>query len=155
MSCSKSIVDRVELPLSEPRIAKRPPLLVALVVILFLECGLLIAAAGYLIVELVTQVPDSYASAVAILLLTCLAAVWLGVMAVQALAGRPWIRGGATVWQVLQIAVAVGSFQGMFAQPAIGWVLIVPAVAVLVLLFTPSVIAATRRPDDLGPDADS
>ncbi|MHB1173033.1 MAG: hypothetical protein ACYCZY_11215 [Lacisediminihabitans sp.] len=121
------------------------PLVILLAVLLFLECALLATAAVYLIVELVVARPDSYASAVAILVLTALAAVWLGTMAVHTLRSKPWIRGGAFVWQVLQIAIAVGSFQGLFARADIGWFLIVPAVLVLVLLFTPPVVAATKR----------
>jgi len=134
--------------MSESSSPRRPALLVLLAVLLFLECAALVAATGYLVVELVTEQPASYASALAILVLTALAAIWLGVMGVHALAGRSWIRAGATVWQVLQIAVAVGSFQGLFAVPAIGWMLLIPALIVLVLLFTPSVVAATRRRED-------
>jgi hypothetical protein len=101
----------------------------------------------YLVIEILIARPDSYASAIAILVLTAIAAIWLGTMAVHTLLGRPWIRGAAVVWQVLQIALAVGSFQGLFARADLGWFLIAPAVLVLVLLFTPSVIAATRRPE--------
>ncbi|MET4782176.1 hypothetical protein [Glaciihabitans sp. UYNi722] len=133
--------------MSTQGISRRPPLLVALAALLFLECAALVAAAVYLVVELLVARPDSYASAVAILVLTVLAAIWLGTMAVHALLGRPWIRGAAVVWQVLQIAIAIGSFQGFFPRPDLGWFLIAPAVLVLVLLFTPSVIAATRRPE--------
>ena len=133
--------------MSAQRVLRRPPLLVVLAALLFLECALLVAATVYLVVEILIARPDSYASAIAILVLTAMAAIWLGTMAVHALLGRPWIRGAAVVWQVLQIALAVGSFQGLFARPDLGWFLIAPAVLVLVLLFTPSVIAATRRPE--------
>ncbi len=133
--------------MSAQRVLRRPPLLVVLAALLFLECALLVAATVYLVIEILIARPDSYASAIAILVLTAMAAIWLGTMAVHALLGRPWIRGAAVVWQVLQIALAVGSFQGLFARPDLGWFLIAPAVLVLVLLFTPSVIAATRRPE--------
>lgn len=133
--------------MSAQRVLRRPPLLVVLAALLFLECALLVAATVYLVIEILIARPDSYASAIAILVLTAIAAIWLGTMAVQTLLGRPWIRGAAVVWQVLQIALAVGSFQGLFARPDLGWFLIAPAVLVLVLLFTPSVIAATRRPE--------
>ncbi|WP_349899430.1 hypothetical protein [Parafrigoribacterium soli] len=130
----------------EPRHG-RPSLLLVLSGLLFLECALLAAASVYLLVELLTAQPDSYASAVAILVLTIAAAVWLGVTASSTLRGRPWIRGAATVWQLLQIAVAIGSFQGLFARADVGWFLLVPALAALVLLFAPSVVAATTRPE--------
>ncbi len=125
---------------------RRPPFLVVLAVILFLECAVLAAAVVYLLFELMVARPDSYPSAVAIVLLAAVAAVWLGVTAGGTLRGRPWIRGSAVVWQLLQIAIAVGSFQGLFARADVGWMLLVPALAALVLLFTPSVVAATTRP---------
>jgi hypothetical protein len=46
---------------------------------------------------------------------------------------------------VLQVAVAIGCFQGYFARPDIGWVLLVPAVVAVGLLFTPPVMAVTTR----------
>jgi hypothetical protein len=125
---------------------RKPPLLVLLAGILLVECILLAAAGVYLLIELLTATPDSYPSAIAILLLTVLAAVWLGVTAVHTLHGSSWIRGSAAVWQLLQIAVAVGSFQGLFARADVGWLLLIPAILALVLLFTPSVVAATARP---------
>ena len=121
------------------------PLLTVLAVLLFAECALLVVATGYLVVELLTVVPESYASAVFLTVLTAVAAGWLGAIAIGAVRRRPWIRGAAIVWQVLQGAVAIGCFQGIFAQPAIGWVLLIPALVVLVLLFTPPVVAALRR----------
>jgi hypothetical protein len=113
--------------------------------IIFLECALLAAAAVYLVVELLIAVPDSYATAIAVLILVLLAAVWLAVMAVHTLRGRYWIRGAAVTWQALQIAIGIGSFQGLFARPDVGWLLIIPAVIVIVLLFTPPVVEATKR----------
>lgn len=134
--------------MSEPRVSRHPPFLVVMVALLFLESAALAAAAVYTLIELCVARPDSYGSALAILVLAVLAAVWLGVMAVHALRGRSWIRGGAVTWQVLQIAIGIGSLQGLSSRPDIAWLLIIPALAVLVLLFTPSVIEATRRRED-------
>jgi hypothetical protein len=124
---------------------RRHPLLLTLAALLFVECALLVAAAVFLVLELLVATPDSYPSAIALTGLTVIAAVWLALIAVNTLRGRSWIRGAAVVWQVLQIALGIGSFQGLFARPDVGWLLIVPAVAVLVLLFTRPVIAATVR----------
>jgi hypothetical protein len=125
--------------------AARPRLLVALAALLFLEAAVLGVVACFLLYELVTEVPSSYASAVAILVLVAAAAVWLVLLGLGALHSRPWVRGAVLTWQVLQLAVALGSFQGLFARDDIGWFLLVPAVVVLFLLFTRSVMAATRR----------
>jgi hypothetical protein len=129
----------------EPRRAPSHPLLTVLAVLLFAESALLAAATVYLVVELVTAVPESYASAVFLTVLTAAAAGWLIAIAIGVVRRRPWTRGAATVWQVLQAGVAIACFQGIFAQPAIGWALLVPALAVLALLFTPAVVAALRR----------
>ena len=121
------------------------PLLIALAVLVFAECALLTVATIYLVVEILVDTPASYASAVALTVLTAIAAIWLGFIAVNILRGRAWTRGATVVWQVLQIAVAIGCFQGLFARPDIGWALLLPAIVVLVLLFTRPVIAATAR----------
>jgi hypothetical protein len=120
---------------------------VLLVVLLFAECALVSVAAIYLVIEILVATPDSYASALALTVLVIIAAVWLAVIAVNVLRGRAWTRGAAIVWQVLQIAVAVGCFQGFFARPDVGWFLLVPAAVVLVLLFVPSVVAVVGARD--------
>ncbi|MGV8877318.1 MAG: hypothetical protein ACOH1K_07390 [Rhodoglobus sp.] len=124
---------------------RRHPQLIALACIIFLESALLFAALGYLIFELGSQQPQSYASAIALTVLTALAAVGVAVIAVGVLRRQSWVRGAAVVWQVLQISVAIGSFQGVFARPDIGWLLLIPAIVVLGLLFTKPVLAATAR----------
>ena len=132
---------------TEPR---RHPLVLLLAVLIFAECALLSVATIYLVIELLTAEPSSYPSAIALLVLVAIAAIWLAVIGVNVLRGRAWVRGAAIVWQVLQLAVAVGSFQGVFAQPAVGWVLLIPAVVVLVLLFTPPVLAGISDRDPVG-----
>lgn len=128
----------------------RPPssrLLHTLVIILFIECAVLTGATLFLLVELFIARPDSYASAIALTVVVAVAAIWLGVVAWNVLRRRPWVRGAALVWQVLQGAIAIGSFQGPEPRADIGWALLAPAVAVVVLLFTPSVTALlTRQP---------
>ena len=135
--------------MSEPRGWRRPASLLLLAFLLALESAALVAVACYLIVELLVARPDSIATAIALLLLDLLAAAWVGSMAVNALRGRSWIRSSAITWQILQIAVGIGSFQAPFSRPDIGWLLILPAAAVIILLFTRPVIAATRRRDEM------
>jgi len=135
--------------MSEPRASRRPAQLLLLVTLLALESAALLAVAGYLVIELLVARPDSVATAIALLVLDMLAAVWVGTMAVHTLRGRSWIRSGAITWQALQIAVGIGSFQAPFSRPDIGWLLILPATAVIILLFTPPVIVATRRRDGM------
>ena len=118
---------------------------IVLSALIFLEAALVVGATAFLVFELVTVTPDSLASALALTVLTALAAGWVTAIAVGLLRGRAWSRGAAIVWQVLQIAVAVGAFQGSFARPEVGWLLLLPALAALVLLFSRPVVDATRR----------
>ncbi|MGO4785043.1 hypothetical protein [Cryobacterium sp. W22_MBD10_FK3] len=129
--------------LDEPRPARRSRALIALVVLLAAEAALLWAAVLWLILELLTQQPTSFASALAILVLTVVAALWVSTITVGTLRGRSWIRAAAVTWQLVQIFIAVGCFQGFYARPDLGWALLVPSVLVLVLLFTRSVVQAT------------
>jgi hypothetical protein len=46
---------------------------------------------------------------------------------------------------VVQLAVALGAFQGALARPDVGWLLLVPSVAAIVLTLSPSVTRALRR----------
>ncbi len=127
---------------------RRPTGLIVVVTLLFIECLLVAGAAAYLLVELLIDTPTSLPSAIFILGLTLLAAVVVGLVTVRMFAGEPWTRGAAVVWQVLQASVGVGSLQGMYARPEVGWPLIGLALVVLVLLFTKPVLDATSRRDE-------
>ena len=126
---------------------RKHPVVIVLAGLVFAECALIATATIYLVVEILVATPASYVSAIALTVLTAIAAVWLALIAVNILRGRAWVRGATVVWQVLQIAVAIGCFQGLFARPDIGWALLIPAIVALVLVFTPPVVAATARRD--------
>lgn len=123
---------------------RRPPALLALAALLAAEALLVWAAAAWLVFELLTATPTSLAGAVAILVLVVVAALWVSAIAWGALRARSWIRGAALTWQLVQIFVAIGCFQGLYARVDVGWALLLPSLAVIVLLFTPRVLAATR-----------
>ena len=124
---------------------RRPVLLLALAVVLGLEAIVASAVTVWLIFELLTTSPSSFASAIGVLLLSLGLAVALWAMVVGLLRGAAWVRGAALTWQLLQIAVAVGCFQGVFAVPSLGWALLIPAVVGILLLMSPPVVEATRR----------
>lgn len=133
---------------SEPRATgRRHPFVLALIALVGAECALLAVATIYLVIEIITAPASSVVSAVALTALTAIAAVWLFVITVNIARGRAWTRGATVVWQVLQIAVAIGSFQGLFARPDIGWLLLVPSLVVLGLLFSKPVTAAISGRD--------
>ena len=118
-----------------------------LAAVLFLEAAALVGATVVLVFELLVERPDSYLSAIALTVCAAIAAVWVGAIAVNSLRGRAWIRGGAIVVQVLLAAVALGSFQGLLPRADIGWLLLLPAIVVMVLLFTKPVLAETSLRD--------
>lgn len=123
----------------------RHPAVWALAIVVFAECALMAAAAVFLVVELLIDVPESYPGAIMLAVICAAVAVWLGAAALGVLRGRPWVRGAIVVWQILQLAVVVGAFQGLLPRPDIGWLLLLPVIAALVLLFSKPVVAATTR----------
>jgi len=135
----------------EPRVngaseaPRRPALLVILAVIVGAEALVMAGVVAWLLLELLTVRPTSYETALAILVLAAISAVFLAFVAVHTLRARPWTRAATLTWQILQLVIAIGCFQGIVATPTIGVWLLVPAALVIVLLFTPSVVAATRR----------
>ena len=122
--------------------------------ILLLEAAALIALTIWLLIDVFSLQPSSYATAIALLVLVAIAALWMGAVAVASLRRAPWTRAGAIVWQILQISVAVGAFQGLFARPDIGWLLLVPAVTVVGLLLWAPVRLAYARAEPEASDTD-
>lgn len=72
-------------------------------------------------------------------------AILLLAVAVGTFRLRPWARTAGIVWQLVQLLVGLYAFQGVGAQPALGAIAVVPAIAVIVLLFTPSARIALQR----------
>jgi hypothetical protein len=121
------------------------PAVSILTVLLAIEAFALAAVVVVLIVDVVTLTPSSLASAIALIVLAAVATAWVAWIAVSLRRGAAWSRGGAVFWQLVQLTIAIGAFQGSFAQPLIGAAIAVPSVLVLVLLFTRSVMEHTRR----------
>jgi hypothetical protein len=122
--------------------------LIAITGLLFLEAAALVAVVAWLVVDLLALQPSSYATAIALIVLVVIGAIWVGAVAVASIRRAPWSRAAAIVWQVLQASIAVGAFQGLFARPDVGWLLLVPAVTVIgLLLWAPVRLAYTRHGD--------
>lgn len=122
---------------------RRPLTVLILAALLALEAVALWGAAVWELVEALTQPASSEAGAFALLALVVIAAIWVSAIAFNVLRGRGWIRGAAVTWQLVQVAVAVGLLQGADANIPLGLALLLPSLAVIALLFTPSVMAAT------------
>ena len=122
--------------------------LVTVSALLFLEAAALVGIVVWLIVDLIALQPSSYATAIALIVLVVIGAVWVGAVAVASVRRAPWSRAAAIVWQILQVSIAVGAFQGLFARADVGWLLLVPAITVIgLLLWTPVRLAYTRPGD--------
>lgn len=128
------------------RSTPRSPALVALVVVVGLEFAALVVVTIVLVVELVIAPASSLASGIALTLLSAIAALWLGALFIGLRNGRPWVRSGIIVWQVLQGAIAIGAFQGIFRVPAVGWLLLIPALLGITLVLSRPVTDALARP---------
>ena len=119
--------------------------LVVVSVLLFAEAAAMTALVVWLLVDLFALEPSSYATAIALLVLVAIGALWVVAVAFASLRRAPWSRAAAIVWQILQVSIAVGAFQGLFARPDLGWALLVPAITVIgLLLWTPVRLAYTR-----------
>ena len=122
--------------------------LAAVTVLLFAEAAALVGVLAWLLIDLLVLRPSSFATAIALIVLVAIGAAWVSAIAVASVRRAPWSRAAAIVWQVLQLSVAVGAFQGLFARPDLGWALLVPAVVIVGLLLWPPVRLAYSRPED-------
>lgn len=118
-----------------------PPQLVALIAIVFAEAGLLIVASVFLLLELFTPDAQDALAAGALTVTTALFALGVTVLAVGLVRRWARVRGGVVLWQILQVACAIGAFQGLLGPTWIGWLLLVPAGVAIWLLFTRPVTA--------------
>jgi hypothetical protein len=125
--------------------------LVTVSVLLFAEAAALAAMVAWLAFDLVVLQPSSFATAIALIVITGIAAAWVTAIAVASVRRAPWSRAAAIVWQVLQLSIAVGAFQGLFARPDLGWALLIPAVTVIGLLLWAPVREAYARDSDVAP----
>jgi amino acid transporter len=123
---------------------RKPVLLYVLSALTLLEGVALAATTIYLVVEIFAAPVASIGSAVALAVVVAVAAVALGLLARATLRGRPWIRGATICVAVLQLLSAYSIL--ITKAPTVGWYIAVPAIALIVLVFTPPVLRATARP---------
>jgi hypothetical protein len=122
---------------------RRPPALLVAAALLALEAITLWGVVVWQVIELLTATPASYTSAIALLVIALIAAAWVSAIALNVLRHRSWIRAAAVTWQLLQVAVGIGLFQGVDANPVLALAIIIPSVVVIGLMFVPSVMTAT------------
>jgi len=122
----------------------KPVLLYALAALILLEGAAFAVGTIYLVIEIFVGEAKFLTTAVAYAVTAAVLSALVIVVGLAALRARPWIRGATVCIAVLQLLVAYSII--ITSQPTVGWVLVVPAVALLVLLFARPVLKATARP---------
>lgn len=123
----------------------RSPALVALAVLLLAEGAALAVLTVVLIVATLTTPSTSISSAIALAVCAAVAAVAVLAAGRAALRAAGWVRPLAFTVVIVQAFVGLYAFQGVRPRPDVGAALVIPALAILILLFMPSVIEALRR----------
>nr|WP_231713073.1 hypothetical protein [Arthrobacter sp. zg-Y769] len=98
--------------------------------------------------QLVTSTPLSMGGAIFTLVFAVALAVWLLAVGHFFFRGYRWTRSAALVWQLFIVILAVPTLQAGLVPAGLG--LLLPAAAVLLLLFTKPVLAHTTRLTDSG-----
>jgi hypothetical protein len=124
---------------------QKPALLYVLAALILLEGVALAVTAVYLVIEIFAAPSASLGTAIALAVLVAIGAVLLALLARATVDGRPWIRGATVCIALLQGLVAYSIL--ITKAPTLGFVLLVPAVVLLVLVFTRPVLRATARPN--------
>lgn len=125
--------------MSEHSANSQTPLYV-LIGISALESLVLVVATGVLIVDLFIAQPTSFSSAIFLTAIVGGFAAALVVLTVGLWRGRTAARSASLVWQVLQMAIALGSDGGVFGIPLVALGIGIPAVtAIVLILFNPVV----------------
>jgi hypothetical protein len=102
--------------------------------VLVLEALALLGAAAWFVYGLMTQTPLSMGGAIFQLVLLLLLAGWLLAAGHFFFRGYRWTRAAALVWQLFVIVIAFPTFTSGLVLP--GLLLLLPAVVVLLLIFT-------------------
>ena len=122
---------------------KAPSGLVLASILLWAEGLFLGVLAARLGAALVSGETKSFVTSAALFALVAAASAWVIYIGFGLRNRKRWARSGGVFWQLVQLAIATGSFSGQFGSQAIGWGLILPSVLGLGLLFSKKVVAAT------------
>lgn len=120
--------------------------MIVIAIVLALEAMGLILVAVLLLVETATSGgAASIGAGLALAAVVAVIAVGLLFAARGVLRAAKWTRPAAVVWQIVQLFVGLQAAQGPGGRYDLAALLVIPAVVVIVLFFTPGVTAAMRR----------
>lgn len=119
--------------------------MIVIAIVLALEAMGLILVTVLLVVETLAASSGAAGAGVALAAVTAVIAVGLVFAARGVLQAAKWTRPAAVVWQIVQLFVGLQATQGPGARYDLAVLLGVPAIVVIVLFFTPGVVAMMRR----------
>jgi len=108
----------------------------------FLEALVLYAATIASIWAMVASQSKALLTDSALVLLTLGAAIWLTFAGLAITKGKRWARSAGVFWQLIQLTIALGTFEASLLG---GLAIAVPSIAVLLSLFLPEVVRATSE----------
>jgi hypothetical protein len=108
----------------------------------YLEALVLYIATVAIIWAIATSPTKALLTDSALVILTLGAAVWLTFAARAIVKGKRWARSAGIFWQLIQLAIALGTFE---ASLLYGYAIAIPSLAVLFTLFTKAVVKATSE----------
>jgi len=114
----------------------------ALSVAYYLEALVLYIAPTAIIWAMATSPTKALLTDSALVILTLGAAIWLTFAGRAILRGKRWARSAGIFWQLIQLAIASGTFE---ASLLYGYAIAIPSLAVLFTLFTKTVVKATSE----------
>ena len=119
---------------------RRTPLVIALIALVVLETVFVVGFTTFLTLQFTAESADFPVTAVAFLVCAILVGIWMIATVVGLVRARAWTRGSVLTYHFLQLAVGVGSVQGFVPRPDIASWIIIPSVAGIVLILTPTLV---------------
>jgi hypothetical protein len=114
----------------------------AISVAFFLEALVLYVATVAIIWGMTTSQAGAFLTNSALVVLTLSAGVWLTFAGIAITKGKRWARSAGVFWQLIQLAIALGTFEASLLG---GFAIALPSLAVLVTLFSSEVVKATSE----------
>jgi hypothetical protein len=114
----------------------------AISVAFFLEALVLFVATIAIIWGMTTSQAGALLTNSALVVLTLSAGVWLTFAGIAITKGKRWARSAGVFWQLIQLAIALGTFEASLLG---GFAIALPSLAVLLTLFSSEVVKATSE----------
>ncbi|MEY2816102.1 MAG: hypothetical protein RJA78_678 [Actinomycetota bacterium] len=114
----------------------------AISVAFFLEALVLFVATIAITWGMTTSQAGALLTNSALVVLTLSAGVWLTFAGIAITKGKRWARSAGVFWQLIQLAIALGTFEASLLG---GFAIALPSLAVLFTLFSSEVVKATSE----------